>query len=108
MKILLDECLPRRLKSYLAGHECKTAPEMGWASKSNGELLKLASGRFDVFVTIDAKLAFQQNVSDFQIAVITLAANSNRLEALTPLVAEILASLADLRPGQVRMIGGAP
>lgn len=72
MRVLLDECLPRRLKRDLAGHDVRTAPEMGWASKHNGELLHLAERQFDVFLTVDRKLRFQQNLSAFDIAVIVL------------------------------------
>lgn len=64
MCVLLDECLPRRLKRELPDHEVRTAPEMGWAGVENGELLRLASGEFDVFITVDRSLEFQQNLSD--------------------------------------------
>jgi predicted nuclease of predicted toxin-antitoxin system len=63
VRVLLDKCLPKRLKRVLVGHDVKTAPEMGWASKTNGELLALAAGDFDVFVTSDRNLSYQQNVS---------------------------------------------
>lgn len=101
MRILLDECLPRRLRTLLARHESMTAPDMGWAGKGNGELLRLAEGRFDVFLTSDRNLAFQQNVSGLQIAVIVLAARSNRFDALEPLMPKVLASLQQIRPGDV-------
>ena len=68
MRVLLDECLPRRLKRELVGHDVRTAPEMGWASKTNGELLALASAEFDVFLTSDRNLSRQQNLSAFDIA----------------------------------------
>jgi hypothetical protein len=64
----------------LVGHDVKTTPEMGWASKRNGELLGLAVSRFDVFLTADGNLSYQQDVSAFDIAVVVLAARSNRLE----------------------------
>ncbi len=63
MRVLLDECLPRRLKADLAGHEATTVPEAGWAGTKNGDLLQLAAARFDAFVTIDQGLAFQQNLA---------------------------------------------
>jgi predicted nuclease of predicted toxin-antitoxin system len=56
VKILIDECLPRKLKNALPDHEVKTVPEMGWAGKKNGELLKLMIGVFDVFITVDSNL----------------------------------------------------
>ena len=77
MRVLLDECLPRRLKHDLVGHAVRTAPETGWASKSNGELLGLAAGEFDVFLTVDRNLSYQQDVSAWDIAVLVLVAHSN-------------------------------
>ena len=65
MRVLLDECLPKRLKRDLTGHQARTAPEMGWASKRNGDLLRLAERDFDVFLTVDRKLQHQQNLSMF-------------------------------------------
>lgn len=64
MKILLDECLPRKLKFELSGHEAYTVPQMGWASKKNGELLALMSEQFDVFLTVDSNMQHQQNLDN--------------------------------------------
>ncbi len=86
MKLLLDESLPRDLRLHLQGHQVATVPERGWASKTNGELLQLASEQFDVFVTADQNLEYQQRVSTFEIGVAVLAGRSNRLEDLLPLV----------------------
>lgn len=97
MRVLLDECLPRRLKLDPFGHETRTAPEMGWASKRNGELLALAVGRFEVFVTADRNLSYQQDPSAFDIAIVVLVARSNRLEdlrALVPRLLEVLSTAA--------------
>jgi hypothetical protein len=77
MRVLLDECLPKRLKSRLGGHECKTTPEMGWAGKSNGELLGLAAPQFDVLITIDAGIQYQQNLSNTSLSIVLLHARSN-------------------------------
>ncbi len=93
MRVLLDECLPKRLKRELVGDDVKTAPEMGWASRRNGELLTLAVSDFDVFVTADRNLSYQQDVSAFDIAVVVLAARSNRLDDLRPLVPRLLETL---------------
>ena len=93
MRVLLDECLPRRLKRELVGHDARTAPEMGWASKRNGELLALAVGQFDAFLTADRNLSYQQDVSSFDIAIVVLVARSNRFEdlrTLSPRILEIL------------------
>jgi len=101
VRVLLDECLPRRLKRELVGHDVRTAPEMLWASKKNGELLALASVEFDVFLTSDRNLSHQLNVASFEIAVLVLVAVSNRLEDLRPLVPRILDAIVNARPGSV-------
>jgi len=103
--ILLDECLPRRLTRELIGHEAKSVPEMGWAGKTNGALLSLAQVDFDVFLTVDRNLSFQQDVNNYNIAVVVLVAKSNKLAALQPLVPEVLFLLAALVPGQVVRVG---
>ena len=72
MRVLLDESLPRQFKAQLSGHEVLTVPEVGWAGKKNGELLRLADARFDVFVTADAHLPEQQNLSGLKLGVVFL------------------------------------
>ena len=104
MSVLLDECLPKRLKRELVGHESRTAPEMGWASKRNGELLALAAGAFDVFLTADRNLSYQQDVSAFNIAVIVLVAQSNRIDDLRPLAPRVLEVLATAKRGAVTIV----
>ncbi len=104
MRVLLDECLPKRLKRELVGHEARTAPEMGWASKRNGELLALAAGAFDVFLTADRNLSYQQDVSAFNIAVIVLVAQSNRIDDLRPLAPRVLELLATAKRGAVTIV----
>jgi hypothetical protein len=101
MKLLLDESLPKDLRLHLPGHQVTTVPERGWASRSNGELLRLASGEFDVFLTADQNLEYQQNPSNYDIAVVVLAANSNRIQDLLPLVPQVLELLPDLMPGRL-------
>ena len=80
MKLLLDECIDRRLSKEIEGHQIVTVPQAGWAGIQNGELLKLAQTQFDVFVTVDRNLAFQQHLPEFSIAVIVLQASTNRLQ----------------------------
>jgi len=99
MRLLLDESLPKKLKARLAPHEVRTVPEMGWASKSNGELLRLAEQQFDVFLTADQKLPNEQNLTTFRIRVIVFAAMSNRLRDIEPLVPKALEMLMELGPG---------
>ena len=104
MRVLLDECVDRRLARDLTGHEVRTVPQMGWATIKNGELLALAVGQFDAFVTVDRNLAFQQQLPRFPIAVIVLRALTNRLADLRPLVPELLEKLPNARKGEVTSI----
>jgi hypothetical protein len=79
-----------------------TVPEAGWAGKENGELLRLASRAFDVFVTIDQNLQYQQNLALASLPVIVLESRTNRFEALVPLAPKLLQALASaLEPGRV-------
>jgi len=105
MRILLDECLPRRLKRELSDHEIRTAPEMGWAGVENGELLRLASGEFDVFITVDRSLEFQQNLSDLAVGIVVVSAGSNELTHLLPLVPDLLNAITAVRRGEVVRVG---
>lgn len=105
MRVLLDECLPRKLKKALIGHEAKTVVEVGWAGRKNGDLLRLAQERFDVFITVDRNLAFQQDVGQFGIAVVVLMARSNAIEDLEPLMPEVIRALSALRRGEVLRVG---
>lgn len=105
MKILLDECVDWRLARAIAGHEVKTARQMGWRAIKNGELLALAGQEFDVFVTVDRNLSFQQNTRALPIAVVVLCARTNRLTDLKPLVPELVRSLSALKPGTVTLVG---
>ena len=80
MRILLDECIPRKLKYRLPGHECRTVPEAGLAGKKNGSLLDLAeSAGCEIFVTMDKGLQYEQNLAGRNIAILILRAKSNRL-----------------------------
>ena len=105
-KVLLDECIDRRLAKEITGHDVYTSPEMGWAGLKNGELLTNAEKDFDVFLTADRNLAFQQNLPQFKIAVLVLHGRSNRLSDLLPLVPKILEALSNLQPGKAMTISG--
>ena len=105
MKILLDECLPRRLKYSFSIHDCLTVPDAGFSGLKNGELLRRATGAgFTVPITADRNLSYQQDATRFQIAIIVLRSKTNRLEDLRELVPSILASLPNAEPGQVILI----
>jgi len=101
VRILFDECLPCPLARQIADHDVKTVQEEGWAGKSNGTLLSLMKGRFDIFITVDRNLVFNEDVSGLKVGVLVLHASSNRLEDLESLVPEILAALEEIRSGQV-------
>ena len=100
MRILLDESLPRRLARLLPGHEVRTA-QMGWSGTRNGPLLELAAPDFDVLLTADQNLEYQQNLQALPIAVAVLVAANNRIESLQPLVPALLRSLRSLRRGEL-------
>jgi hypothetical protein len=108
VKLLLDECVDRRLAREISGHSVRTVPQMSWATVKNGQLFALAEREFDVFVTVDRNLSFQQNLPSFDIAVVVLRAKTNRLADLKPLVPKMLAALPSLKKGQVVEIGDAP
>lgn len=105
MKLLLDECVDWRLSRAIADHEVKTARQLGWTSIRNGELLRLASKEFDVFVTVDRNLSFQQNAASLPIAVVVLRARTNRLPDLLPLVPALLDALVAAKAGEVVFLG---
>lgn len=98
MRILLDESLPRRLRGVFAGHAVVTVVEAGWSGVKNGELLKLASTSFDVFVTADQNLQYQQNLDSLPVAVAVLVARDTRLESLRRPAMELLSRLPHLAP----------
>ena len=79
---------------------------MGWAALKNGDLLAIASGKFDIFITTDQCLSYQQRISDFAIAVIVLVSHRNELEFLLPLVPELRKVIAQIKPGEVQRVGG--
>ena len=106
MRLLLDECIPKRLGREFPEHEVRTVPQAGWSGLENGQLLSAAQQEFDVFITVDQGLRFQQNISGFAIAVVVLEARSNDIEDLRPLVPRIRAPLAELLPGQVIRVSG--
>jgi predicted nuclease of predicted toxin-antitoxin system len=106
MKILLDECLPDELKETVAsmGHECQTVRRAGYGSKKNGELLTLADGRWDVLLTSDRNIKYQQNMTGRSVSILILRAKSNRMQDLLPLM-PACAALLSIQPGQVVEVG---
>ena len=108
MRVLLDECVDRRLARDIVGHVVRTVPEAGWASLKNGQLLARAQSEFDVFVTVDRNLSFQQDLANFSIAVIVLIAPSNRVADLRGLIPRLLVALPDARRGTTTMLSAEP
>jgi predicted nuclease of predicted toxin-antitoxin system len=104
MKILLDECIDRKLAREFPDQEVRTVPQIGWAGVKNGQLLALAEAEFDVFITVDRNLSFQQNLPQFNIAVIVLQAPSNRLADLKPLAPKVLTILSTITKGKATVV----
>jgi hypothetical protein len=107
VNLLLDECVPRPLKTSFPshGHSCLTVPEAGFAGKTNGELLRLAQNQFDAFITLDKGLPHQQNLANLKIAVLVVRAKTNQMIDVLPHVPECLAALDKIKPGEVRYVG---
>ena len=108
MRILIDECLDWRLCRALIPHHCSSVRAAGWAGLTNGILLEKAQQQFDVFLTADRNLSFQQNLMSFDIAVIVLEARSSRLIDTLRLMPQVLTSLETVQPGQVICIRPEP
>lgn len=96
MKIILDECVPALVRHKLPHHDIVTVQSKGWAAVKNGQLLKLVSAEFDLFITSDKNLRHQQNLANFDIAIILLP--SNQVPAIRALLAQIDAALSSIAP----------
>jgi hypothetical protein len=105
MRVLLDECVPRKLKRELADHQVRTVTEHGWSGITNGQLLTLAEAEFDVFVTVDQNLKYQQNLTASGIAIILLVAKNNRFKTLLPLMPEVSQVLNNVTIGDFVQVG---
>jgi hypothetical protein len=102
--ILLDECVDRRFARDLVGHSVTTVQRRGWSGIKNGELLALAEKEFDAFITVDRKLATQQDLTKFRVSVLLLRVHTNRLEHIRPLAAELLEELPRASAGALTII----
>jgi hypothetical protein len=78
MKILLDECVPWPMHKFLTGHECSTAQQHGWGGIKNGDLMQWAENEFDLFITSDQNIRYQQNLAGRRIAILELSTNDYR------------------------------
>lgn len=106
MKLLLDECLPRKLKTSFGQHHCATVPEARLSGKKNGEPLTLAEAQgYEVFITVDRGIEYTQNLTGRKIAIVVLRARSNRRFDLLPLMEACLEQIELLEPGQIVRVG---
>jgi hypothetical protein len=106
MRVLLDECVPRKLRREIANHVVRTVTESGWSGVKNGKLLALAEAEFDVFITVDQNLVFQQNLQRFNIGIILMVARNNRFKTLLPLMPKVNVAIDVVRPGELTCIDG--
>jgi len=97
--VLLDECVPRRLRRELPGHDVRTVNEMGWSGVKNGPLLRRAAEEFDVFLTVDQGVEYQQNLVGLDLAIIVMVATSNDIDDLRPLMPRMRETLNSVSPG---------
>ena len=102
MRILLDECVPWPMHKLLVNHECSTAQRKGWGGVKNGELLRLAEGKFDLFITSDQNIRYQQNLADRRLPVLELS--TNKLRRIAAVADLILAAIASMQPAEFRQL----
>ena len=107
MKVLIDECLPAALKKNLTvlGHDCETVRQAGFGSKKNGELLALAEREWDVLLTSDRNIKYQQNMTGRRVSVLILCAKTNRMKDLLPFMPACAEALLSVQPGVVIEVG---
>lgn len=104
MRVLIDACLPILLKQHLRANEVRTARELGWQFKKNGDLLAAAHTRFDVVITMDKNIPAQNYLARFTLGLVIVRTRSNRLADLMPWVPEMILAIARIRPGDVIVI----
>ena len=104
MRVLLDECVTRYLKRDFTGHEIFTVEEAGFKGLKNGRLLQAMSGHFDVLVTVDQNLQYQQNLTAHAVAIVVLRARRSTYPMLKPLMPELLERLETINPGEVIVV----
>jgi predicted nuclease of predicted toxin-antitoxin system len=100
MRVLLDECVPKRLRRELPDHDVVTVVEMGWSGVKNGKLLALAAEQFECFLTVDANIENQQHLPAIPVAILLVRAVSNDPASLAALAPAIRQALATIQPRQ--------
>ncbi|MFH1763624.1 MAG: DUF5615 family PIN-like protein [Gemmatimonadota bacterium] len=108
MRLLLDESLPRRLSRHLTAETVHTVYDREWSGLKNGELLRAAETEYDVFVTADQNLKYQQNLRGFAIGVVVLSARTNRIQDLLPLVPDLLRACSSVGRGEIVRVKADP
>jgi len=103
MRVLIGECAPRAPRNFLLkhGHERLAVHEAGWSGKENGELLAAVEAEFDVLVTLDTNLRYQENLTGRRIAIVVLFARSNRLSHVSPYFPACLQALESIKPREI-------
>jgi predicted nuclease of predicted toxin-antitoxin system len=104
MKLLLDECVPKRLRNHFPDHEIRTVEEVGLKGFKNGALLRAAAEQFDALITVDRRMPTQQNLSQQELAVIVLVTKPCRYPQLKLLIPRVLECLETIRPGDITVI----
>jgi predicted nuclease of predicted toxin-antitoxin system len=104
MRILLDECVDWRLLRDLTEYDAKTVKQLGWEHVDDGSLLALAADRFDVFVTVDKDLPNEQDITEFEIAVIVLRGRTTRIVDLRELLGLLHQALRRAQPRQLQVV----
>lgn len=100
MKILFDACCPRPLRKYLTPHEVTTAQELNWEELKNGALLEKAQARFDVMLSTDSNIEYQQQLTNYSIALIVLRSVTGQVIELAELMPDCLKALEVVKPGE--------
>lgn len=106
MRVLLDGNLPRTLAALLPGHRVETIHQRRWSDLDDGPLLDAAEGEYDAFLTADQNLRYQQNLRGRRLRIVVLRAPRNSLPGLAPLAPRVLDALGEMKPGEVRVVGG--
>jgi predicted nuclease of predicted toxin-antitoxin system len=101
VRILLDECVPARLKKAFPGHAVQSVTETGWRTSKDALLLNFAQDRFDVFGTVDRKLETQNDLRKFKLGFIIARVPNNRLDAFEPIFEQLSIAAAEVRRGEI-------
>jgi hypothetical protein len=101
VRILLDECVPARLKNAFPGHAVQSVIQAGWRTSKDSTLLGLAQDRFDILITIDRRLETQNDLSKFKLGFIVARVPNNRFESFQPILMPLNAAVERVRPGEV-------